>query len=74
MSFSTGIYRIAQVIKWFGRVFGGLWFFGVAISFLSSTDITPAMKSDTIFFVFLSILFVAITEGIGWVLEGFSHD
>ena len=74
MNLSLGLFRLAQAIKWFGRVVGGLWFFGVAIIFLSSKDVTPAMKTDTIFFVFLSILFIVITEGIAWVLEGFAND
>jgi len=74
MNISTGIYRLAQIIKWFGRVIGGFWFVGVAITFLNSTDITPALKSDTIFFLGSSIIFVLTTEAIAWVLEGFAND
>jgi hypothetical protein len=74
MNISKGIHRLAQIIKWLGRVFGGFWFVGVAISFLNATDRTPAMKSDTTLFLLLAILFVAITEGIAWVLEGFAND
>lgn len=74
MNISTGIYRLAQIIKWFGRVVGGLWFVGVAISFLNATDITPALKSDTILLLGSAIVFTGITEGIAWVLEGFAND
>ena len=74
MNISTGIYRLAQIIKWFGRVFGGFWFVGVAISFLNAIDRTPALKSDTILFLCLAIFLVLITEGIAWVLEGFAND
>jgi K+-transporting ATPase A subunit len=74
MNISTGIYRLAQIIKWFGRVVGGFWFVGVAISFLNATDRTPALKSDTILLLGSAIVFTGITEGIAWVLEGFAND
>lgn len=74
MNISKGLNRLAQIIKWFGRVVGGLWFIGVAISFLNTTDITPVLRSDTIFLLVLAIVFTVITEGIAWVLEGFAND
>jgi K+-transporting ATPase A subunit len=74
MNISSGVYRLAQIIKWFGRVVGGFWFVGVAISFLNATDITPVLKSDTIFLLGSAIVFALITEGIAWVLEGFAND
>jgi K+-transporting ATPase A subunit len=74
MNISSGVYRLAQIIKWFGRVVGGFWFVGVAISFLDATDITPVLKSDTIFLLGSAIVFALITEGIAWVLEGFAND
>jgi len=73
MNISQGLYRLAQIIKWGGRGFGGFWFVGVAVSFLNS-ERTPATKADTILFLVLAILFVAITEGIAWVMEGFADD
>lgn len=74
MNISTGIYRLAQIIKWFGRVVGGFWFVGVAITFLNATDRAPALKSDTILLLGSAIVFALITEGIAWVLEGFAND
>ena len=74
MNISSGVYRLAQIIKWFGRVVGGFWFVGVAISFLNATDITPVLKSDTILLLGSAIVFALITEGIAWVLEGFAND
>jgi len=53
MNVSTGLYRLAQVIKWGGRVIGGLWvigginnfrdfglFFGIGASLATSMDIS----------------------------------
>ena len=74
MNISQGLHRLAQVIKWIGRGVGGCWFVGVSITFLNATDITPALKSDTIFLLGSAIVFVVITEGIAWVLEGFAND
>jgi len=73
MNLSQGLYRLAQIIKWSGRVLGGFWFVGVSISFLNS-ERTQVLKVDTIFFLCLAIALVAVTEGIAWVLEGFADD
>jgi hypothetical protein len=73
MNLSQGLYRLAQIIKWSGRVLGGFWFVGVSVSFLNSEK-TQVLKVDTIFFLCLAIALVVVTEGIAWVLEGFADD
>jgi hypothetical protein len=73
MNLSQGLYRLAQIIKWSGRVLGGFWFVGVSVSFLNS-ERTQVLKVDTIFFLCLAIALVVVTEGIAWVLEGFADD
>ena len=71
MNISTGIYRLAQIIKWAGRGLGWLWLMGLAYSVMG-TD--KKADSDFWFFVVLLAVFIAITEGTAWVLEGFSND
>jgi len=65
MNISTGLYRLAQVIKWGGRVLGGLWLIAV---------VADASPNDFKIFVLLGIVFIVVTEGIAWVLEGFAND
>lgn len=67
MSVKNGIYRVAQFIKWTSRTLGGLF---ILISlFAQGNNI-----SNIIFFLALAVLFMAIAEGIAWVIEGFSRD
>ena len=73
MNISSGIYRLAQVIKWTGRVLGGFWIVVVYLN-LSNSARTEVHKVDAIFFLCLAVVFVLITEGIAWVLEGFADD
>lgn len=69
MNISTGIYRLAQIIKWFGRVVGGLWLVGLVYG-----AVTDSGKAGTGSMFVLALIFIAITEGIAWVLEGFAND
>jgi hypothetical protein len=69
MSISRGIYRIAQAIKWTGRLLGGLWFIAMAYA-LTSTK----ASEDTFLLLISSVVFVGVTEGIAWILEGFGSD
>jgi hypothetical protein len=73
MNISSGVYRIAQVIKWIGRVLGGIWIVVVYLN-LSNSARTEVHKVDAIFFLCLAIVVVLITEGIAWILEGFAND
>ena len=63
MNVSTGLYRLAQVIKWGGRVIGGLWVIGGINNF-----------RDFGLFFGIGAVIVVITAGIAWVLEGFAND
>lgn len=69
MSVKRGIYRIAQAIKWVGRVLGGLWFLAMAYAL-------TAIRTSEVGFILLisSVVFVGITEGIAWILEGFTDE
>jgi hypothetical protein len=69
MSISKGIYRIAQTIRWVGRVLGGLWFIAMAYALTSTRA-----SEDTFLLLISSVVFVGITEGIAWVLEGFTDE
>jgi len=76
MSFSTGVNRIAQITKWLGRVI----FVFLVLDFL--WEIKPweepekyaHMDGVALFIMLLPIIFLVITEGLAWILEGFSHD
>jgi hypothetical protein len=73
MNISSGIYRLAQVIKWVGRVLGGIWVVVVSLGYLNSAK-TEVHKLDTIFFLCLAIVFVLLTACIAWILEGFANE
>lgn len=70
MNVSTGLYRLAQVIKWPSRVLGGLLLIAVAYKqvFEQSTG------GDAGVALVMTVVFMAIAEGIAWVLEGFAND
>lgn len=67
MSVKNGIYRVAQFIKWTSRTLGGL--FILIILFMPKAHI-----GNTILLLALTVVFMAIAEGIAWVIEGFSRD
>ena len=69
MSVKRGIYRIAQAIKWVGRVLGGLWFLAMAYALTATRT-----SEDGLILLISSVVFVGITEGIAWVLEGFADE
>ena len=69
MSVSKGLYRIAQAIKWVGRVLGGLWFLTMAYALTATRT-----SEDGFILLVSSVVFVGITEGIAWVLEGFTDE
>lgn len=73
MNISQGLYRLAQVIKWVGRIAGGLWFLGVSFFFLNSPR-QADIRGDAILFLCAALIFIAVTEGVAWVLEGFADD
>lgn len=65
MSVSTGLYRLAQVIKGGGRVLTVLCLIALFIGEPSFTEKV---------FLLLGIFFVVVTEVIAWVLEGFADE
>ena len=78
MNFAIGLYRLAKVIKWFGRLIAGPWviFLFTQISSDKSRVLDGFIKGDEfIWIIFVSpFVLIAITESIGWVLEGFAND
>jgi len=69
MSVKNGIYRIAQLTKWTSRVLGGLLLLSIAYVFISDSDSKGALVP-----VLVTVGCMAVTEGIAWVLEGFSSE
>jgi hypothetical protein len=78
MNLSTGLYRLAQVIKWIGRLLGGIWLiFSFTLLASDKAKVIDGFKNgdEFIWFIFVSpFVFIAITEVIAWVLEGFADD
>ena len=78
MNLSTGLYRLAQVIKWVGRVLGGigLIFFFTLLASDKAKVIDGFKKGDEFIWLifFTPLVLIAITEVIAWVLEGFADD
>ncbi len=75
MNISTGLYRLAQVIKWGGRILGGILFVLIVNELFTSTpQLLSNILSDRIVVICLIVGFIAVTEVVAWVLEGFSND
>jgi len=73
MSIARGVYRIAQAIKWTGRVLGGIGVMAICYSVLTSPMSQIDAKENLVLFTTAGVL-IAITEGIAWVLEGFGSE
>lgn len=73
MSLTRGIYRIAQAIKWTGRVLGGIGAMAICYSFLTS-PLHQMDGKENLALLAITIVLVAITEGIAWVVEGFGSE
>ena len=73
MSISRGVYRIAQAIKWTGRVLGGIGVMAICYSVLTSPMSQMDAKENLALFAIAGVL-IAITEGIAWILEGFGSE
>jgi len=79
MNFSAGLYRLAQAIKWIGRLLGGSWlvFSYIVLTSESTQRILDGLKRfDPVLLLMLfgAFVLIAITEVIAWVLEGFSSE
>ena len=73
MSIANGIYRIAQAIKWTGRVIGGIWATAICY-FVLTNPITQTNSKENLALLAIAIVLGAITEGIAWILEGFGSE
>jgi hypothetical protein len=66
VNISRGVYRLAQTIKWLGRVLGVAWLIALAAFSPPAQDAIP--------FAVAAVLLVVITAGVAWILEGFSGE
>ena len=73
MSIARGVYRIAQAIKWTGRVLGSIGVIAICYSVLTSPMSQMDAKENLALFAIAGVL-IAITEGIAWILEGFGSE
>ena len=83
MSVKKGINRIAQVIKWISRVFGGLLLTAKTYSMIAERNhlgrnlpsgYELEINRDALVMLFSIVFLMAVAEGIAWVLEGFAGD
>jgi hypothetical protein len=72
MNISKGIYRIAQLIKWVGRIIGGLFVVSSAYSMIFSKPYET--HADAYGMLLMAGIVLTITEGIAWILEGFGSE
>ena len=75
MNLSKGLSRLAQVIKWIGRVLGSAWFIYLVTT--SSKSVVDGLKNGNgvLWLMFLAgFVLIAVTEAIAWVLEGFRAE
>lgn len=72
MSFSTGIYRLAQVIKWAGRLLA----LGLTVGMLFAERASNGnwMSETKVMFLAGAALFLLVSQPLAWVLEGFSKE
>jgi hypothetical protein len=83
MSIKKGIYRIAQVIKWISRVFGGSLLLVKTYAMIAERNhlgrnlpsgFELEINRDAITVLAIIVFLMAVSEGIAWVLEGFAND
>ena len=73
MSVQTGIYRLAQVIKWAGLLIAGVLGLG-GVGWIVGMGGKPSnMGMATLFLVLAAIVF-GIARGVAWILEGFARE
>jgi hypothetical protein len=84
MNISMGIYRLAQVIKWTSRVLGvPLLLFNTYALIVERNHLgrnlpsgfeLEANSGDAIAVLVVTVVCMAVAEGIAWILEGFASD
>jgi len=75
MNISKGLSRLAQVIKWIGRVLGSAWFIFLVSE--STKSVIDGLKNGNgvLWLMFLAgFVLIAVTEAIAWILKGFSGE
>jgi hypothetical protein len=72
MSVKIGLYKIAQAVKRSGRLLVGLWF--MVAGFVILTSPISERSKDDLAYLFLVHVFLVITEGLEWILEGFGSE
>lgn len=70
MSVKRGIFRIAKLIKWVGRIVGSLFVVGSAHQMIAPNP----TSADEYGMLLMAGIILAISEGIAWILEGFSSE
>lgn len=71
MGFKTGIHRLAQVAKWFGRLFAA----GSCVAgFVAALDGRSEKLEAIGIGLLIALLFLAAFETVAWVLEGFAKE
>ena len=70
MSVKRGIFRIAQLIKWVGRIVSSLFVVGSAYQMIAPNP----TSADAYGLLLMAGIVLAITEGIAWVFEGFGSE
>lgn len=68
---ASGLYRLAQVIKWGGRIFCGLC--GVVFLIALGQGRGEADLS-LLLYVAAGLLIWGISHALAWILEGFAND
>jgi hypothetical protein len=75
MNRARGLSRLAQVIKWIGRVLGSAWFIYLVSE--STQSVVDGLKNGNgvLWIMFLAgFVLIAVTEAIAWVLHGFGGE
>lgn len=70
MSVKKGIYRISRVVKDIGRFVGLGFIFVLCIHYYKQEQ----LPSDMGLILLLVTVFVAITETVSWILDGFASE
>jgi hypothetical protein len=71
MSIKTGVHRLAQAIKWGGRILatatGAVGIYGFAVT-------RPGEWEPLGFFAAIAVVVLIFSETVAWVLDGFAKE
>jgi hypothetical protein len=75
MSFQTGMFRLAAVIRWIGRIVGGLVLAGSIALLVMAPDKGGDDKAWAVIGVAVfGELLIADAAVVAWIIEGFAKD